>query len=72
MSRRTSYEAGRKVSPSDPRSPYTDATSSMTPMTQTPAIAGPIGVILSAAVFLSSNPEMRPGGVGLTFYESAR
>jgi hypothetical protein len=44
----------------------------MTPMTQTPAIAGPIGVILSAAVFLSSNPEMRPGGVGLTFYESAR
>jgi Protein of unknown function (DUF3237) len=27
---------------------------------------------LNTGAFLSSNPEMRPGGVGLTFYESAR
>lgn len=27
---------------------------------------------LTTGTFLSSNPEMRPGGVGLTFYESAR
>ena len=27
---------------------------------------------LNTGTFLSSNPEMRPGGVGLTFYESAR
>jgi len=27
---------------------------------------------LNAGTFLSSNPEGRPGGVGLTFYESAR
>jgi hypothetical protein len=27
---------------------------------------------LNTGMFLSSNPEMRPGGVGLTFYESAR
>jgi len=27
---------------------------------------------LNAGMFLSSNPEGRPGGVGLTFYESAR
>jgi hypothetical protein len=27
---------------------------------------------LNTGLFLSSNPEMRPGGVGLTFYESQR
>lgn len=27
---------------------------------------------LNGGLFLSSNPEMRPGGVGLTFYESTR
>jgi hypothetical protein len=27
---------------------------------------------LNTGTFLSSNPEMRPGGVGLTFYETAR
>ena len=27
---------------------------------------------LNSGEYLSSNPEMRPGGVGLTFYESAR
>ena len=27
---------------------------------------------LNTGAYLSSNPEMRPGGVGLTFYESAR
>ncbi len=27
---------------------------------------------LNTGLYLSSNPEMRPGGVGLTFYESAR
>jgi hypothetical protein len=27
---------------------------------------------LNTGLFLSSNPEMRPGGVGLTFYESVR
>jgi hypothetical protein len=27
---------------------------------------------LNTGMFLSSNPEMRPGGVGLTFYESTR
>jgi hypothetical protein len=27
---------------------------------------------LNTGMFLSSNPEMRPGGVGLTFFESAR
>ncbi len=27
---------------------------------------------LSAGTFLSSNPGMKPGGVGLTFYESTR
>lgn len=27
---------------------------------------------LNTGAFLSSNPEMRPGGVGLTFYDSAR
>jgi hypothetical protein len=27
---------------------------------------------LNTGTFLSSNPEMRPGGVGLTFYESTR
>jgi hypothetical protein len=27
---------------------------------------------LNTGVFLSSNPSMRPGGVGLTFYDSAR
>jgi hypothetical protein len=27
---------------------------------------------LNKGVYLSSNPEMRPGGVGLTFYESVR
>ena len=27
---------------------------------------------LNTAMFLSSNPRMQPGGVGLTFYESAR
>jgi hypothetical protein len=27
---------------------------------------------LNTGTFLSSNPKMRPGGVGLTFYEIAR
>jgi hypothetical protein len=27
---------------------------------------------LNTGMFLSSNPAGRPGGVGLTFYESAR
>ena len=27
---------------------------------------------LNTGTFLSANPEMRPGGVGLTFYEIAR
>ena len=27
---------------------------------------------LNPGAFLSSTPEMRPGGVGLTFYESPR